>query len=211
MPNDQDNQTLGSRDGLSLAKRQQILAGAIEVFMQFGFDGTSMDAVARESGVSKGTLYNHFENKQALFIAFIEQECERIRSNVFSPETIDGSPEKVLTAIGCGLIQSILGKRELAIARTVMAESHKFPELGMAFLAAGPDQGRLLLGQYLRNLSNSGVLEIDDASLAAQQFVAMCEAGLLQRAQMNVSFPSQGEVVKNVATAVRVFLKGYAK
>jgi TetR/AcrR family transcriptional regulator, mexJK operon transcriptional repressor len=211
MQHRQEPQCPTLRGGLSLAKRQQIVMGAIEVFILHGFEGTSMDAVARHSGVSKGTLYNYFDSKQALFTAIIEQECERIRGNVFSLDTINGPPEKVLTAVGVGLINSIIGLRELAIARTVMAESHKFPELGQAFEAAGPEQGNRLLGQYLLKLSDSGILDIDDASLAARQFIAMCEAGLLRRAQLNISHPSPEEVKKNVAVAVRVFIKGYAK
>ena len=61
--------------GESEAKRQQILDGALVIFAAHGFEGASMSAIARESGVSKGTLYNYFTNKADLFAAFVEHNC----------------------------------------------------------------------------------------------------------------------------------------
>ena len=56
-------------------KRRQILEGARLVFMELGFDGASMGEIARAAGVSKGTLYVYFADKNALFEAIVEQEC----------------------------------------------------------------------------------------------------------------------------------------
>jgi AcrR family transcriptional regulator len=56
------------------AKRKQILDGARRVFMKLGFDAASMNDVTREAGVSKGTLYVYFANKEELFTAMIESE-----------------------------------------------------------------------------------------------------------------------------------------
>src|SRR6478609_4494233 len=56
------------------AKRQQILAGARRVFLKLGFDAASMNDVTREAGVSKGTLYVYFANKEELFHAMVETE-----------------------------------------------------------------------------------------------------------------------------------------
>src|ERR1700709_1501599 len=56
------------------AKRRQILDGARQVFMNLGFDGASMGEIARSAGVSKGTLYVYFADKNRLFEAIVEQE-----------------------------------------------------------------------------------------------------------------------------------------
>src|ERR1700726_1792761 len=63
--------TAGDEDS---AKRRQILDGAGKVFMDLGFDGASMGVIARAAGVSKGTLYVYFADKNRLFEAIVEQE-----------------------------------------------------------------------------------------------------------------------------------------
>ena len=64
------------------AKRRQILDGARRVFLADGFDGASMNDIARVAGVSKGTLYVYFDSKEALFEALIredrKQQAERL-------------------------------------------------------------------------------------------------------------------------------------
>ena len=57
------------------SKRRQILDGARKVFMDLGFDGASMNEIARSAGVSKGTLYVYFADKNRLFEAIVEEEA----------------------------------------------------------------------------------------------------------------------------------------
>src|SRR5437773_7135185 len=70
------------------AKRRQILDGARKVFMDLGFDGASMGEIARSAGVSKGTLYVYFADKNRLFEAIVEEEMldqQKVAFN-FDPE-----------------------------------------------------------------------------------------------------------------------------
>src|SRR5881396_2467311 len=57
------------------SKRRQILDGARKMFMDLGFDGASMNEIARAAGVSKGTLYVYFADKNRLFEAMMEEEA----------------------------------------------------------------------------------------------------------------------------------------
>src|SRR5271163_5167751 len=57
------------------AKRRQIVEGARKIFLAQGFDAASMSDIARAAGVSKGTLYVYFDNKEQLFQAIVHQEC----------------------------------------------------------------------------------------------------------------------------------------
>ena len=59
------------------SKAESILAAAKRAFLAAGFEAVSMDAIAREAGVSKATVYAHFGSKEELFGAVIEGECER--------------------------------------------------------------------------------------------------------------------------------------
>src|SRR5271167_2998715 len=57
------------------SKRRQIIDGARKVFLDLGFDGASMGVIARAAGVSKGTLYVYFADKNRLFESIVEQEA----------------------------------------------------------------------------------------------------------------------------------------
>ena len=72
-------------------KREQILQGATRVFLQHGYAGTSMDRVAAEAGVSKQTIYSHFQDKEGLFTALIERITTRQLKVEFGPERFQAS------------------------------------------------------------------------------------------------------------------------
>ena len=69
--------------GQDPAKRQQIIEGARRVFIDMGFDAASMNDITREAGVSKGTIYVYFANKEELFEALIEEErCTHLQRSL---------------------------------------------------------------------------------------------------------------------------------
>src|ERR1700759_1904783 len=72
------------------SKRRQILDGARKVFMDLGFDGASMGEIARSAGVSKGTLYVYFADKNRLFEAIVEEEALEKGEVVFNLDPARG-------------------------------------------------------------------------------------------------------------------------
>src|SRR3954449_6741099 len=82
------------------AKRRQIVDGAREVFLARGFDAASMMDIAKAAGVSKGTLYVYFKNKEELFAAIVQGECVNQAEAAFSLDESDHDLEKVLTRLG---------------------------------------------------------------------------------------------------------------
>ena len=114
-------------------KREQILQGATRVFLQHGYAGTSMDRVAAEAGVSKQTIYSHFQDKEGLFTALIERVTTRQIRAEFGSEIFQGEPAILLRKIA----QGYLGKRDdqeyLSLFRVVIAESARFPELAQLY------------------------------------------------------------------------------
>lgn len=63
-------------------RKGQILAAAVELFSRYGYHETEVEAIARVAGVSKGTIYNHFEDKHALFMATVEFGIERLTKRI---------------------------------------------------------------------------------------------------------------------------------
>src|SRR3954452_10305726 len=108
---------------LSPEKRAQILSGAAAVFAADGYEGASMARIAAVAGVSKGTLYNYFDSKAALFTATINEICERHLARGFDQAAQAADPAEVRRSVGKGRVQMILPDRGLAISRMVIPEA----------------------------------------------------------------------------------------
>lgn len=192
------------------AKRRQIMDGAWAVFMAAGFDGASMNDVARVAGVSKGTLYVYFDSKEKLFEALIREERRRQaeRLAVFTPD--EGDVRVVLRDFGCRLMEMMVRPEHLAHVRTVVAAAGKFPQLGQAFFEAGPCFGAGRLSAYLRRKCEQGVLDIKDFEQAAWQFLEVIQAGKFKSLmfRMRDEVPPE-EIAAAVEAGVDVFLRAY--
>src|SRR5580658_8185704 len=86
------------------AKRRQIVEGARSIFLAQGFDAASMSDIARAAGVSKGTLYVYFANKEQLFEAIVHEECMFHAEGTFNFDLGDNDVEGILTRLGVAFI-----------------------------------------------------------------------------------------------------------
>src|SRR5271157_2565396 len=118
------------------AKRRQIMDGARTAFLSGGFDGASMNDIARAAGVSKGTLYAYFTSKDALFEAIIRAEYAQTaeRLCVFKRE---GDARAMLTDFGVRLMRRMAEPIHMSLARVVIAAVEKFPNVGRTFYESG--------------------------------------------------------------------------
>src|SRR5579863_5155431 len=114
------------------AKRRQILAGSRRVFLGQGFDGASMNDIARAAGVSKGTLYVYFDSKEQLFEALIREGRKQQVERLVFPED-PGDARDLLRGFGLRLIEMMTRPEMIAHLRVVIAATGKFPRLGQAF------------------------------------------------------------------------------
>src|SRR5450432_932912 len=101
------------------SKRRQILDGARKVFMDLGFDGASMNEIARSAGVSKGTLYVYFADKNRLFEAIVEQEAFEQGKVVFNLDPARDA-ETTLREFGQAYIRLLCRPGGGSSIRTVM-------------------------------------------------------------------------------------------
>lgn len=130
-------------------KREQILRGAIAIFLRHGYEGTSMDQVATAAGVSKITIYKHFQDKQGLFIALMEQVTTQRFEAVFGTLSLEEEPAVVLRQVATKLLNLLAVDGEyIAFLRLIIGESGRFPALGQLFVQAMPQRVLPLLSQY---------------------------------------------------------------
>jgi AcrR family transcriptional regulator len=197
---------------LDTAKRRQIMDGARAVFLAQGFEGASMNDIARAAGVSKGTLYVYFENKERLFAALVEAERTNHVTLVFDFDHADGNIEAVLTRIGVQLATFLANPRVVSAMRAVMGIAERMPELGTRFYESGPCFARGKLAAYLDLRVAAGQLDIPDTKLAAAQFLELSHAPLVKPMFFGATaVPSEERVREVVASAVHMFMAAYGR
>jgi AcrR family transcriptional regulator len=195
------------------AKRRQIVEGARTIFLERGFEGASMGEIARCAGVSKGTLYVYFQNKEQLFCAIMEDER---RSHLVPLLEIDRAEpaEVALRAFGRRLVSFILSPRKIASMRTAMAIAERMPDVGRDFYALGPGQAIKVLKSYLDDKVSQGELDIPDTALAAPQLLDLVQSSLIRPALFGIELPEaerEARIGAVVDAGVRVFLRAYGR
>ena len=191
------------------AKRRQILDGARAVFLEFGFDGASMGEIARAAGVSKGTLYVYFADKNSLFCEIVEQES-LVQGMLSFDFVADRGIEATLQAFGNAYIGLICNPRGASAIRTVMAIAERMPEPGRRYYERVIANTIGRFARYLETQVAAGVLRIDDCELAAAQFMQTCQATLFLPFIFQTSEPPSPErIARVVDSAAAMFLAAY--
>jgi AcrR family transcriptional regulator len=192
------------------AKRRQIIDGAREVFLAQGFDAASMNDIAHAAGVSKGTLYVYFGNKEELFEAIVEQECDAQAEGIFDLDPNDHDVAAVLTKLGVAYVKFLCRPEKASAVRTVIAIADRMPEIGRKFYEAGPAVGIARLAAYLAAQVDAGVLAVEDCEIAAAQFMESSHAMLFKPIVFNFApAPSLEQIERGVRIAVKAFVAAY--
>lgn len=191
-------------------KHDQVIDGAREVFMREGFEGASVDSIAKAAGVSKATLYSYFTDKKLLFLEVAKAECLRQSETALVLSKGGQSARETLTDIAQRMTCFFLSDLGQRVFRICVAEADRFPEIGRTFYKSGPELARRRVVVYLEEAVARGELAIDDCQLAADQFAELCKADLFPRLMFNVTDSvSEDEVARVIAGAVDMFLARY--
>jgi len=191
-------------------KERQILDGAALVFARNGYEGASMSRIAREAGVSKGTLYNYFNNKAELFAAYVHRDCSRWIALIF--DDLETQPAEMLKQVGLRMVRMLLAEPALTMYRMVIAEAETFPELAETFYNAGPAHAVAHVSGFLRRATAEGLLCVEDPDFAAEQFFALLQTRLCMKRRMRlIAMPTEAEIERIVFASVQMFLGSYGK
>jgi AcrR family transcriptional regulator len=191
------------------SKRRQILDGARKVFMNLGFDGASMGEIARAAGVSKGTLYVYFADKNRLFEAIVEEEILEQSKVTFNFDP-DRDVTTTLMEFGQAFIQVLCRPGGGSSTRTVMAIAERMPEVGRRFYNNVIAHTINQLAAYLEARTRLGELAIEDYPLAASQFMEMCKGSLfLPFIFQAAPAPSSERIAEVIGSATRMFMAAY--
>ncbi len=197
--------------GLGAAKRRQVLAGARQVFGEAGYERASVDLIAARAGVSKATVYNHFRDKQALFVAAVVEACDDMRCGFASClDRPPGDVEQGLRHLGERIVSMSLSPSVARLYRQAIAEAAQQPEIGRMVFERGTLALQAAVASQLRRWCDAGALRIEDLDAAAVAFLSLCHGDLLTRARLGVlEDPFDARVRASVARAVDLFLRAY--
>ena len=195
-----------------MAKRNAMMDAAACLFFRNGLEAVTMEAVAREAGVSKVTVYGHFTSKEALFGSVIRRETATIRQGLEQlPDTHDAVRQSLIE-VGIGMVRFLLEPHVLAVERVMSQQGEQHPKLLQAFFEAGPWAISQWLREKLEGLASAGHLTLPAPALAADQLCSMWQGMLTKEVRMGVRPPPTDEELKRqITSAVDVFLMAYGR
>ncbi|HEV2185561.1 MAG TPA: TetR/AcrR family transcriptional regulator [Stellaceae bacterium] len=190
-------------------KAESILAAAQRTFLAGGFGAASMDAIAREAGASKATVYAYFASKEELFGAVVARESERYAEGFSADELDPGDVEGSLRAIAQRFLRLLLSPDVIAINRIIIGEVARFPVLAEVFWQAGPERVRMQLEDFFSRAAEAGALQFDDLRLAAGQFASLVRGEIHLRALLGLALTDEAALTGAADNAVATFLRAY--
>ena len=191
-------------------KFDQVLEGARDVFLKVGFEGASVDEIAKAAQVSKATLYSYFPDKRLLFMEVAKVECGRQADHALETTDMSAPIATILHDIAIQLVNFLTSDFGQRMFRISVAEADRFPQLGRDFYASGPGMVKDHLMDLLAKAVAKGELEIDDMPLAADQFAELCKADLFPRIVLCITNTfTEAEKERVVAGAVKTFMARY--
>jgi AcrR family transcriptional regulator len=190
-------------------KVRLMIDAARRFFVEKDYDTSTMDAIARDAGVSKATLYAHFSSKEELLLALVKDEFSTV-SSLWAPTPGPIDVEQGLWSLARAVAKVISGNHAVPTHRLIMTYGPRFPEVAEVFLANGPPKHRREVAAFLRAAAAQGRLVLPDPDLAAGQFLSLLIGDLPMRRALGQAMPSASEFEAIAASAIRVFLAAYA-
>lgn len=189
-------------------KRGQIIDAAVAEFQESGFAGASMDRISARAGVSKRTVYNHFESKESLFRAIIELMAENATEAFDIRFEPSDSIEKQLHDLAWAEGKLFTNPNFMKLARMVIGETMRDPALAQEFSSRMDPHAEI--HSFLAAAAAEGRLSIPDVDLATSQFMGLLKTQGFWPGIYSGSVIDADSMGKIVDATVKMFLGQYA-
>ncbi|MDT0341482.1 TetR/AcrR family transcriptional regulator [Streptomyces litchfieldiae] len=198
-------------------KRRAITGAARRVFGNEGYVRAGVDAIAAEAGVSKRTIYNHFRDKEDLFLSVALEGAHEVTETI--ARLLDRHLRKIvdvaddLTAFALERVAAVAEFPEhFALVRTIEAEAARIPPAVLEeWIKAGPQTAHLRLAPYLARMADDGLLTPEDPERAADHFNLLTVVNVNQRTFYGAIPLPPEQVTELVTDGVRTFLRLYGR
>jgi TetR/AcrR family transcriptional regulator, mexJK operon transcriptional repressor len=187
--------------------QQKLRKAAVATFVKHGYDGTSMDAIAKAAGITRRTLYARYPDKRAIFLDVIPWALTRRTEREETYETEDGDLRDALVAVGRAGLARAIDPDIVRLKRIAMTESARFPEFAVSAHSMTWSPRHRQVMDLLRRHREAGVIEVDDLELSAGHFIALVEHLPARLADCGI-YRSREEDERHLQHAVDLFLRG---
>ncbi|MGE5144422.1 MAG: TetR/AcrR family transcriptional regulator [Acidobacteriota bacterium] len=193
------------------ARPEEIVNAALEEFVERGFAATRLEDVARRAGVTKGTLYLYFKNKEALFKAVIRQTIVPIiAQGELTARSFTGSARELLEQLVREYWRLVFETSLAGLPKLMMAEAANFPQLARFYYDEVVTRGHKLLGGVIeRGMKNGEFRRVDIPSATKLALSPLMHATVASRAFAQC-MPEGFDVRKYLDTHIDLYLNGIA-
>jgi TetR/AcrR family transcriptional regulator, mexJK operon transcriptional repressor len=195
-----------------LAREEEILQAAFDVFAEKGFHGARMLDVASRARASKATLYARYPSKEALFealMAWSTRQGTDALDAIAADETLD--PLTALHRLAAQLLALMLQAKKLALFRIAVAEGDRLSKVGRTYSAFTRDHGMECVRVIVARLVKQGSIKIDDRAEFGHSFIGLLQGELFTRALLGtIATPSREEIERHARRAVTRLMRAYA-
>ena len=186
------------------AKRQQILAAAIAEFQEKGFAGASMDRIAARAEVSKRTVYNHFDGKDALFRSIVDKAAGAVKSAIGICYDPARPLVDQLTELAMAEARLSQDAEVISLSRMAASELLRDPDLARRLDLPMPHEE--IFGAFFSAAAADGAIEAEAPEHIALQFLSMIKAQTFWPTVFGGAPPSDDQIARVVAAAVDTIL-----
>ena len=191
-------------------KKKLISDAARKLFFERGYDSTSMDEVSRQAGVSKATVYAHFESKENLLLQLIEDEVAALPGTTRNaPIQTRDDMHMALQCLAERFAVMFQDPQTVSLHRLVISQAYLFEGIAKAFYEAGPLRMEREVVGLLREGVERGILEIDDLHLAASQLLSLVVGTLPLQAMLSSKPPALENWKRSMESGLTIFLSAY--
>jgi len=194
---------------LTERKRADIIDAALKEFREKGFRAMSMDALSARAGVSKRTVYNHFDNKEVLFKEVVRLLFDHFSEVVGISYATDRSLESQLKEFASSEMQLLKLDRFRDLSKIIVAECIYSPELAADALQQFSEQEQGL-DAWIESAIKDGRLKKVEPSYASAQFLGIIKASAFwPQLLMGQPVPDESQSLQIIEDAVAMFLSHY--
>lgn len=193
------------------ARRCAIMAAATELFLEKGFERTSLSDIVNRSKGSRSTLYELFGGKEGLLRAMIEESTTRVWKTAHWDDIPTTFAEAELVEMGYRLLRAITASEAVSVYRIMVSECQRMQELATLFFARGPRNFRDEMLRRIKIAQAEGLVVDTDPEIMTQIFFGAVTGDYPMRAALGIDIAQPGDMERNVVAGVRLFLNAVRK
>ncbi|MEC6391945.1 TetR/AcrR family transcriptional regulator [Acinetobacter pittii] len=193
-----------------LEKRARILQAAKAIFLKSGYHGTSMNQIAQEAGVTKLTVYNHFQDKVNLFICAITETCEEtLCTKQFDLDT-SADFYQTLFIVCSRALQIIYSPEALKLDHVLLELAAEQNPLALQFFEASHTRMENQLAEFFQKAAQLGFIQADDPIYQTELLLTLLLGVRHHKVLLGITAaPNTQELEQIIRDAINLFLLKY--